>query len=95
MARHAPKHGARRAAPVPELEPHDPELDSYLAALAPDPAATGSLSETLQVRLPGIQAEELRRVAAEQGVTPAALAAAWLVERLGREEPPTGPLRTV
>lgn len=95
MARHAPKHGARRAASVPDLEQHDPELDSYLAALAPDPAATGSLSETVAVRLPGFQAEALRRVAEEQGLSPGALAARWLTERLGREEPPTGPLRTV
>ncbi|GAA4536486.1 hypothetical protein [Pseudonocardia xishanensis] len=93
MARRAAKHGARRAAP--EVDQHDPELDSYLAALAPDPGATGSLSETLQVRLPGIQAGELRRVAEEQGVSASALAARWLVERLGREEPPTGPIRTV
>jgi hypothetical protein len=83
------RHGAR------ELGQHDPELDSYLAALAPDPAATGSLSETLAVRLPGFQAEELRRVAEEQGLSPAALAARWLTERLAREDPPTGPLRTV
>jgi len=94
MARRAPKHGApRRAGPEPELEQHDPELDSYLAALVPDAGATGNLSETLQVRLIGVQAADLRRVAEEQGVSASALAARWIGERLAGEDPPTGPVR--
>ncbi|WP_181780036.1 hypothetical protein [Pseudonocardia pini] len=96
MARRAAKHGApRRAAPEPELAQHDPELDSYLAALAPDPGATGSLGQTIAVRLPGVHAEELRRIAGERGLSAAGLAATWLVERISAEEPPTGPLRIV
>lgn len=93
-----------RAAPRPaeaELQP-DHELESYLKALAPSPdepvsELTGGFenAQVLQLRLPLYRVEQLRRLAEERDVAPATLAREWLVDRLDREEPPTGPLRAV
>jgi hypothetical protein len=83
----------------PQLPPHDPELDSYLAALAPEsaPGATeltgrfGS-AQVFTLRLPALRIEQLRRLAASRGVSPGALAVDWVLERLDQEDTETGPL---
>lgn len=97
----------RAPAPVrretgPEPPEPDRELDSYLAALsgANDEHSTeltgrfGS-AQVFQLRLPALRIEQLRRLAAERGVSPGALAVDWVVERLDREDTPTGPLPVV
>ena len=96
----APPQQRTTPAPAPEFLPHDPELDSYLAALAPGASATeltgrfGS-AQVFQLRLPGLRIEQLRRIAAERGVSPGALAVDWVIDRLDREDTPTGPLPAV
>ena len=83
----------------PEPAPHDPELDSYLAALAPSsvPGATeltgrfGS-AQVFALRLPALRIEQLRRLAVARGVSPGALAVDWVLERLDQEDTVTGPL---
>ncbi|WP_344424130.1 hypothetical protein [Pseudonocardia ailaonensis] len=87
------RHGAPAKRAEAELEQHDPELDSYLAALAPE-AETGKFgsAQVLQVRLPALRIEQLRQVAEERGTSAAALATDWIVERLENEDAPTGPL---
>ena len=83
----------------PELAPPDPELDSYLAALAPGnvPGATeltgrfGS-AQVFALRLPALRIEQLRRLAVSRGVSPGALAVDWVLERLDQEDTVTGPL---
>ena len=83
----------------PEPAPHDPELDSYLAALAPGnvPGATeltgrfGS-AQVFALRLPALRIEQLRRLAVSRGVSPGALAVDWVLERLDQEDTVTGPL---
>jgi aryl-alcohol dehydrogenase-like predicted oxidoreductase len=83
-----------------EPDAHDPDLDSYLAALAADDQPTelagrfGS-AQVFQLRLPAVRIEQLRRIAAERGVSPGALAVDWVVDRLDREDTPTGPLAVV
>jgi len=78
----------------------DPDLDSHLAALAGDDHPTeltgrfGS-AQVFQLRLPALRIEQLRRIAEERGVSPGALAVDWVVERLAREDTPTGPLCVV
>jgi len=92
-----------RAAPPsgPEEQP-DIELDSYLKALAPkqdedESELTGRFgsAQVFQLRLPTLHVEQLRKIAEERGVAPASLAGGWVIERLEREDPPTGPLRVV
>ncbi|MFC5995695.1 hypothetical protein ACFQE5_15900 [Pseudonocardia hispaniensis] len=85
-----------------ELEPHDPELDSYLAALSPEsdagatePTSKFGSAQVFQLRLPALRIEQLRRLAAERGVSPGAMAVEWVIERLDREDTPTGPLSIV
>ncbi|GAY12876.1 hypothetical protein [Pseudonocardia sp. N23] len=82
--------------------PHDHELDSYLAALAPEVEEGGTEStgrfgtaQVFQLRLPPSRVEQLSRLAAERGVSPGSLALDWVVERLDREDMPTGPLERV
>ena len=102
-----PRDRSRHRAPEPAaagdgLGDDDVELDSYLAALAPGagPGATeltgrfGS-AQVFQLRLPAVRIEQLRRIAAERGVSPGALAVDWVVERLDREDTPTGPFPAV
>jgi hypothetical protein len=89
----------RQTPAATELPPHDPELDSYLAALAPGsaPGATeltgrfGS-AQVFALRLPALRIEQLRRLAAGRGVSPGALAVDWVLERLDQEDTETGPL---
>ena len=93
----APAPARRSPEPLPP-EP-DRELDSYLAALsgANDEHPTeltgrfGS-AQVFQLRLPALRIEQLRRIAADRGVSPGALAVDWVIERLDREDTPTGPL---
>ncbi|HLU57262.1 MAG TPA: hypothetical protein VKZ81_17535 [Pseudonocardia sp.] len=100
---------SRHRAPAPvrrgsEPEPPEPdrELDSYLAALSgageENPTEfTGRFgsAQVFQLRLPALRIEQLRRIAAEKGVSPGALAVEWVIERLDREDTPTGPLPAV
>ena len=77
----------------------DGDLDSYLAALSTADAEHpteligrfGS-AQVFQLRLPALRIEQLRRIAAERGVSPGALAVDWVIDRLDREsaeaEPP-------
>jgi hypothetical protein len=89
----------QRTAGSPEPAPHDPDLDSYLAALSPEgrPGATeltgrfGS-AQVFALRLPALRIEQLRRLAADRGVSPGALAVDWVLERLDQEDTVTGPL---
>ncbi|HZG89825.1 MAG TPA: hypothetical protein VEZ42_06375 [Pseudonocardia sp.] len=99
--RPTPRH---RSAPAPRSAPEvtqeDPELDSYLAALAaPDEGieSTGRFgnAQVFQLRLPALRIEQLRRLAAERNVSPGALAVDWVIDRLDREDTPTGPLAVV
>ena len=81
----------RQSGVEPELPPHDPELDAYLAALAPEAAAAGPAtgrfgsSQVFSLRLPALRMEQLRRLAASRGVSPGALAVDWVLERLDQE----------
>jgi len=81
----------------------DGDLDSYLAALSTADAQsptelTGRFgsAQVFQLRLPALRIEQLRRIAAERGVSPGALAVDWVIERLDREaaenNPATGPM---
>jgi hypothetical protein len=100
-SRHRSPAPARRG-PEPEPPEPDRELDSYLAALsgAGDEHPTeltgrfGS-AQVFQLRLPALRIEQLRRIAADRGVSPGALAVDWVIERLDREDTPTGPLPLV
>jgi hypothetical protein len=75
----------------------DVELESYLAAISPDvdhPASelTGRFgsAQVFQVRLPALRIEQLRRLAATQGVPPTSLVVDWVIERLDQEDPGFG-----
>ena len=110
-ARHRPPEPQRRTRQRPaEPDPASPfgdsapdvELDSYLAALAPSSAQdatelTGRFgsAQVFALRLPELRIEQLRRLAEERGVSPGALAVDWVIERLDREDTPTGPLPPV
>ncbi|QYN36337.1 hypothetical protein K1T35_03120 [Pseudonocardia sp. DSM 110487] len=91
-----------RREPEPELPETDRELDSYIAALsgASDEHSTeltgrfGS-AQVFQLRLPALRIEQLRRIADDRGVSPGSLAVDWVIERLDREDTPTGPLPIV
>ena len=80
--------------PADGLGADDSELDTYLAALAPSAVETtggfGS-AKVFQLRLSARRIEQLRRIAAERGVSPGALAVDWVIDRLDRENTPTGP----
>lgn len=92
-----------RRRPAPEPDAHlDPELDPYLAALAPGgdghtTELTGRFgsAQVFALRLPALRIEQLRRIAAERGVSPGALAVDWVIERLDGEDAPTGPIAAV
>jgi aryl-alcohol dehydrogenase-like predicted oxidoreductase len=99
-ARHRAPEQARRAAEEPPVD--DPELDSYLAALSGaneehPTELTGRFghAQVFQLRLPALRIEQLRRIAAERGVSPGSLAVDWVIDRLDREDTPTGPLPVV
>ena len=103
-----PRHrvpAERQHGPDAGPAPQDSELDSYLAALAPEsaPGATeltgrfGS-AQVFALRLPALRIEQLRRLAEARGVSPGALAVDWVLERLDREDlddADTGPLPVV
>jgi hypothetical protein len=99
-ARHRTPDPVRRG---PEESPvADPELDSYLAALSGSgdehpTELTGRFghAQVFQLRLPALRIEQLRRLATERGVSPGSLAVDWVIERLDREDTPTGPLPVV
>ncbi|GAA3073593.1 hypothetical protein GCM10010464_42100 [Pseudonocardia yunnanensis] len=87
-------------------QPDDPvvedgELSSYLAALSGDGQGPTELTgrfgsaQVFQLRLPALRIEQLRRIAADRGVSPGALAVDWVIERLNREDTATGPLPVV
>ena len=80
----------------------DTQLDSYLAAIAPGgeehpTELTGRFgsAQVFQLRLPALRIEQLRRIARERGVSPGSLAVDWVIDRLDREDTPTGPLPLV
>ncbi|MDN5859793.1 MAG: hypothetical protein L0H84_14345, partial [Pseudonocardia sp.] len=103
-----PQRRARHRPPEPDpagpfsAGAEDIELDSYLAALAPSAAPdstelTGRFgsAQIFTLRLPELRIEQLRRLAQERGMSPGALAVDWVIERLDREDTPTGPLPPV
>ena len=104
-SRHRAPEARRSAAiehPADTALAGDGDLDSYLAALAPgsDEHATEltgrfGTAQVFQLRLPGLRIEQLRRIAQERGVSPGALAVDWVIDRLDREDTPTGPLPVV
>lgn len=70
----------------------DPELSSYLAALAPesDLETTGSgrrfgEAQVYQLRLSLAAGQELKDLASQRGTSPQALAQEWVLERLAEE----------
>ncbi len=88
--------------PLDAVLDEDTHLDSYLAALAPGgeehpTELTGRFgsAQVFQLRLPALRIEQLRRIAQERGVSPGALAVDWVIDRLDREDTPTGPLAVV
>jgi hypothetical protein len=100
-SRHRAPAPARRG-PEPESPEPDRELDSYLAALSGageehPTELTGRFgsAQVFQLRLPALRIEQLRRIAADRGVSPGALAVEWVIDRLDREDTPTGPLPLV
>ena len=85
----------RNSAADPEEAQPDQELESYLAALAPeeDVHTTGSgrgfgASEVHQLRLPLMANERLKEIAAQQGLSPAALAKNWIMQHLSMDPEP-------
>ena len=106
-----PRRSRHRAPAAPPPRPadgldaaldEDTHLDSYLAALAPGgeehpTELTGRFgsAQVFQLRLPALRIEQLRRIAQERGVSPGALAVDWVIDRLDREDTPTGPLPVV
>ena len=88
--------------PLDAVLDEDTHLDSYLAALAPGgeespTELTGRFgsAQVFQLRLPALRIEQLRRIAQERGVSPGALAVDWVIDRLDREDTPTGPLPVI
>ncbi|HET9140228.1 hypothetical protein, partial [Actinophytocola sp.] len=81
--------GRHRTEVADVVEPApDRELESYLAALAPegDAETTGSgrrfQPEVYQLRLPAIANEQLRELASHRNTSPMALAQEWVMQRL-------------
>jgi hypothetical protein len=97
-----PRPGAPENARAHGALDEDTHLDSYLAALSPGGAEhatelTGRFgsAQVFALRLPALRIEQLRRIAQERGVSPGALAVDWVIDRLDREDTPTGPLPMV
>lgn len=81
--------GRHRTEDGEPAERPDEELESYLAALAPDgdPESTGAGrrfggAQTYQLRLPPMANEQLRELAAHHQTSPIALAQEWVMQRL-------------
>ncbi|MFB9905137.1 hypothetical protein [Allokutzneria oryzae] len=79
----------RSPVPQPETLAPDNELDSYLAALAPeaDVETTGTgrrfgTAQVLQLRLQLMANEQLRELAEMRQTSPTALAQEWVMQRL-------------
>ena len=82
----------RHRPPARELEetvPADEELESYLAALAPETADAETTAGTsfgtaqvYQLRLQLMANEQLKELAAERQTSPQALATEWVMQRL-------------
>ena len=97
MSSSRPRHRAPAVRPEADAQidaalAGDGDLDSYLAALSTADAEhptelTGRFgsAQVFQLRLPGLRIEQLRRIAAERGVSPGALAVDWVIDRLDRE----------
>ena len=102
---HRSRHRGAAATPAatdgPGVLDEDTQLDSYLAALAPGAEHPTELTgrfgsaQVFQLRLPALRIEQLRRLASERGVSPGALAVDWVIDRLDREDTPTGELPLV
>jgi hypothetical protein len=102
MSSSRPRHRAPAARPEADAQidaalAGEGDLDSYLAALstadAEHPTELTSRfgsAQVFQLRLPALRIEQLRRVAAERGVSPGALAVDWVIDRLDREAAETG-----
>ncbi|ACU98661.1 hypothetical protein [Saccharomonospora viridis] len=82
----------RSAPAVDDSAGEDPELSSYLAALAPesDAESTGSgrrfgEAQVYQLRLSHAAGQQLKELAAALGTSPQALAQEWVLERLASE----------
>lgn len=97
MALGRTKIGRRQQTAQPDPEPAEPdhELESYLAALAPEESVetTGSgrrfgNSDVYQLRLPLMANERLKELAAKQGTSPAALARDWVLQHLSEDPEP-------
>ncbi|WP_114451524.1 hypothetical protein [Halopolyspora algeriensis] len=78
-----------------EAETPDRELESYLAALAPEEEleTTGTgrrfgSSQVYQLRLPLMANERLKELAAQRGTSPDALAKDWIMQHLSDEGGP-------
>ncbi len=87
-----PRRGGRSAPPSAETGGDDPELSSYLAALAPerDVESTGSgrrfgEAQVYQLRLSLAAGQQLKELASELGTSPQALAQEWILDRLAGE----------
>jgi hypothetical protein len=85
------RNSKHRPDPQQELVP-DVELESYLAALAPEADVETTASgrrfgnaEVYQLRLSLIANEQLRELAAHRQTSPHALAQEWVMERLAWE----------
>ncbi|WP_229686712.1 hypothetical protein [Longimycelium tulufanense] len=86
-----PRHQRTGSAQVEGAEP-DRELDSYLAALAPeadvettDTGRRFGNAQVYQLRLSLKANERLRQLAAEANSSPLALATEWIMQRLEEE----------
>ncbi|ETA66583.1 hypothetical protein [Haloechinothrix halophila] len=84
----------RDAAPAQEVEEAAPdtELESYLAALAPETGAETTDAgkrfgdaQVYQLRLSLIASDELKQIAQARQTSPQALAQEWVLERLSWE----------
>ncbi|HEY2206240.1 MAG TPA: hypothetical protein VGH99_17355 [Pseudonocardia sp.] len=87
-----------RAVDAPGGTTPDQELESFLAAITPEPdpgdaESTGRLdsAQVFPVRLPELRIEQLRRLAVARGIPAASLVRDWVLERLDREDPGFGP----
>jgi len=87
----APAAGRHRDIANPPTADDD-ELESYLAALAPEtgPETTQSgrrfgEAQVLQLRFNLVALNELKQIAAERGTSPQALAQEWVLQRLSWE----------
>jgi hypothetical protein len=87
------KTGRRQQQQPAESAEPDHELESYLAALAPEEnvESTGSGrrfggSQVYQLRLPLMANERLRELAVKQGTSPAALARDWVMQHLAEAD---------